>query len=144
MRIPTCFQDPQKSEKVSPRPPPDSKMTPKTFPPDVKLMNQWKKWNHSKTTILLWFKHIQPLHSGIISIPGSPKTRTWKLSPTLVSKITENHKIMPKVGPRRLPKSIQKSIKMEIWASVRPVGVPLDPRITKMVSRAPKKEPQGL
>ena len=87
---------------------------------------------------------MQPLHSGIISVPGSPKTRTWKLSPILVSKITENHKIMPKVGPRRLPKSIQKSIKIEIWASVRPVGVPLDPRITKMVSRAPKKEPQGL
>ena len=51
---------------------------------------------------------------------------------------------MPKVGPRRLPKSIKKLIKMEIWASVRPVGVPLDPRITKMVSWAPKKEPQGL
>ena len=59
-------------------------------------------------------------------------------------KITENHKIVVKVGPRRFPKSIQKSIKMEIWASVRPVGVPLDPRITKMVSRAPKKDPQGL
>ena len=53
---------------------------------------------------------MQPLHSCIISIPGSTKTWTWKLSPILVSKITENHKIMPKVGPRRLPKSRQKSV----------------------------------
>ena len=37
-----------------------------------------------------------------------------------------------------------KSIKMDIWASVCPLGVPLDPRITKMVSQVPKKEPQGL
>ena len=87
---------------------------------------------------------MQPLHSGIISIPGSPKTWTWKLSPTLASKIPENHKIVPKVGPRRLPKSTLKSIKMDIWASVCPLGVPLDPRITKMVSQVPKKEAQGL
>ena len=87
---------------------------------------------------------MQPLHSGIISIPGSPKTWTWKLSPILPPQITENHKIVPKVGPRRLPKSTLKSIKMDIWASVCPLGVPLDPRITKMVSQVPKKEPQGL
>ena len=47
------------------------------------------------------------------------------------------------MGPRRLPKSTLKSIKTAIWASVCPSGVPLDPRITKMVSQVPKKDPQG-
>ena len=51
MRIPTSFQDPQKSEKVSPRPPTNSKMKPKTFPLDTQLLNKWKKWNHSTTTV---------------------------------------------------------------------------------------------
>ena len=119
--------------------------TTKMVTQDTKLMNKWTKWNRSKTQMfLLGFTHIQPLHSGIISIPGSPKTWTWKLSPILAPKIMEKSQNLSKVGPRKFPKSIQKSIKMEIWASVRPVGVPLDPRITKMVSRATKKEPQGL
>ena len=87
---------------------------------------------------------MQPLHSGIISIPGSPKTWTWKLSPILPPQITENHQFVTKVGPRRLPKSTLKSIKTDIWASVCPLGVPLDPRITKMVSQVHKKDPQGL
>ena len=43
---------------------------------------------------------MQPLHSGIISIPGPPKTWTWKLSPVLLPQITENHKIAPKWIPR--------------------------------------------
>ena len=87
---------------------------------------------------------MQPLHSGIISIPGSLKTWTWKPSPTLPSQITENHKIVPKVDPKRVPKSTLKWIKVDIWDSVCPLGVPLDPRIIKMVSQVPKKEPQGL
>ena len=87
---------------------------------------------------------MQPLHSGIISIPGSLETWTWKPSTTLPSQITENLKMVPKVDPKRLPKSILKSIKVNIRASVCPFGVPLDPRITKMVSQVPKKEPQGL
>ena len=37
-----------------------------------------------------------------------------------------------------LPKSTLKSIKLHLWASVCPLGVPLDPRITKMVSQDPK------
>ena len=78
---------------------------------------------------------MQPLHSGIISIPGSPKPWTWKLSPISLQ-ITEHLKIVPKVGPRRLPESILKSIKMDIWASVCLLGVPLE-----MVSQVPKKEP---
>ena len=58
---------------------------------------------------------MQPLHSGIISIPGPPKTWTWKLSPMLVPKITEkniNDKKVPEVGPGD-PKMTLKSIKME-------------------------------
>ena len=87
---------------------------------------------------------MQPLHSGIISIPGSLKIWTWKPSPTLPSQITENHKIVPKVGPKGLPKSTLKSIKVDIWVSVCPLGVPLDPRIIKIVSWVPEKEPRGL
>ena len=70
-------------------------------------------------------------------------TWTWKLSPALPPRITENHKIVPKVGPRRLPKSTLKSIKTAIWASVGPLGAPLDPRIIKMVPQVLKKEPRG-
>ena len=88
------------------------------------------------------FKHIQPLNSG--TIPGSPKRWTWKLSPTLTSQITENHPIVPKVGPRRLPKWTLKSVKIDIWPSVCPLGVPLDRVITKMGPQVPKIEPEGL
>jgi hypothetical protein len=42
-----------------------------------------------------------------------------------------------------LPNSIQKLIKANIWAPVCPLGVPAEPRITKMVSWAHKKEPQS-
>ena len=49
------LQDPNKREKVSPRPPTDSKMTPKTSPLDTKFMNTWKKWNLSKTTVFNMF-----------------------------------------------------------------------------------------
>ncbi len=47
-------------------------------------------------------------------------------------------------GFQEAPKCIINSMKINILASVCPLGVPLDPRITKMLSRAPKKEPQGL
>ena len=90
---------------------------------------------------------------GSIALPGKmdlfpsldhQKKWTWELSPNLTSQITENHPIVPKVGPRRLPKCTQKSIKIDIWPSVCPLGVPLDPMITKMVSQVPKMEPEGL
>ena len=87
---------------------------------------------------------MQPLHSGIISIPGSRKTWTWNLAPILQPQIIENHKIVFKVDSRRLTKSTLKSIKMDMWASVCPLGVRLDPRITKMVSQVPKKNFRGL
>ena len=32
---------------------------------------------------------MQPLQSGIISIPGSPKTWTWNQSPILAPKVTD-------------------------------------------------------
>ena len=93
---------------------------------------------------LPWFKHIQPLNSRILSIPGSPNRWTWKLSPTLTSQITENHPIVFKVGPRRLPKWTLKSIKMDIWPSMCPLGAPLDPMIAKMVPQVPKIQPEDL
>ena len=86
---------------------------------------------------------MQPSGSSILSLPGSLKTWPWKLSPILASQITENHKKVSKVGSRWLPKCTLKSIKMNIWPPVCPLGVPLDPRITKMMSQVPKMEPQG-
>ena len=130
-------------KKVTPGSPKVIKMTPKTTPGTPIYWKSWKSEIIQNTQYLPWFKHIQPQQSGIISIPGSPKTWTWKLSPILPPKITENHHILPKVGPRRLPKSTPKSLKMDIRTLLCPLGVPLDPRITKMVS-LPQKEPQGL
>ena len=63
---------------------------------------------------------MQPLHSGIIFLLGSLKTWTWKLSPILPPTITENHKNVSKVGPRRLPKSTLKSLKLDLRAHLAP------------------------
>ena len=84
--------------------------------------------------------------SSIISIPWTPKSWTWKLFSFLSSQITENQENVPKVGPERLPKFQKKSIKIktDIWSSVCPLGVPLDPRITKIVSKGLKKELRGV
>ena len=57
----------------------------------------------------------------------SPQTWTWKLPPTLAPKIMEKAQNVPKVGPRRLPKCTLKSIKINIWPSVCPLGAALDP-----------------
>ena len=86
---------------------------------------------------------MQPLYSSIMSIPGSPKTWIWKLSPILAPKSQKNHKIIPKVGPRRHPKSTPKSIKIDSWASVCLFGPPLGPKTTKTMPKEPKKGPQG-
>ena len=87
---------------------------------------------------------MQPLQSGIISIPGSPKARTWNQSSILAHKITEKSQKGTQSGSQEPPKISLKSIKMETWTSKCLLGDPLDPRITKMVSQVPKKEPQGL
>ena len=81
---------------------------------------------------------MQPLHSGIIFLPRSLKTWTWKLSPILPPKITENHQNVSKVGPRRLPKSTLKSIKLDLWASMCPLGVPWTPGSPKWCPGYPK------
>ena len=62
----------------------------------------------------------------------------------MTSQITENHTLVPKVGPGRLPKCILKSIKIDIWPSVCPLGAPLDPMITKMMPQLPKIDREGL
>ena len=46
---------------------------------------------------------MQPLHSGIISIPGSPKTWTWKLSPILPPQITEKSPNCAPSGSQEAP-----------------------------------------
>ena len=87
---------------------------------------------------------MKPLHSGIISIPGSPKTWTWNKSPILAPKITDKSQKGAQSGFQETPKMTLKSIKMHTWTSKCLLGDPLDPRITKMVSQVPKMEPQGL
>jgi len=53
---------------------------------------------------------MQPLHSGIISIPGSPKTWTWKQSPILAPQITEKSQKGVQSGSRETPKMTLKSV----------------------------------
>ena len=130
MQIPISFQYLRKSEKVYPRSPKGVKMTPKTTSPTPNHCIGDKSEIINKQLFLMWFKHIQPLHAGIISIPGSPKRWTWKLSPTLTSQTTANHTNVSKVGPRRPPECTLKSIKIDIWPSVCPVGAPLELMIT--------------
>ena len=144
MKIPRSFQYPKKPKNVARRSPTGVKMTPKTTSPTPNRCLADKSEILQKPLYSLWFKHIQPLHSGNISLPGSPKRWTWKLSPTLTPQITENHPIVPKVRPRRLPKWSQKSIQIDIWPSVCPLGAPLDPMITKMVPQVPKIQPEEL
>ena len=133
VRILMSFQFLKKSRKVAQRSPTGVEMTPKTISSAPNRCLADKSEIVQKPMYLPWFKHIQPLHSGNISFPGSPKRWTWKLSPNLTLQITENHPTVPKVGPRRLPKWIQKSIQIDIWPSMCPLGAPLDPMITKMV-----------
>ena len=83
---------------------------------------------------------MQPLHSGIISIPGSPKTWTWKLSPILVPKIKEKRQKGAKVGPRRLPEWSLKSVEMHNGTSRCLLGVPVAPWTTKMVTQDTRME----
>ena len=87
---------------------------------------------------------MQPLQSGIISIPGSPKTWTWNQSPILAPQITEKSQKGAQSGSQETPKMTVKSIKMHTWTSKCLLGDPLDPWITKMVSQVPKMESQGL
>ena len=53
---------------------------------------------------------MQPLHSGIISLPGSPKTWTWKQSPILAPTITEKSQKGAPNGSQEAPKVTLKSI----------------------------------
>ena len=58
-----------------------------------------------------------------------------------------NHRISqkcPQSGSQEAPQIYPKSRKVDFWTSVCPLGIPLDSRITKMVSQVPKKDPQGL
>ena len=86
---------------------------------------------------------MQPLQSGIISIPGSPKTWTWNQSPILAPQITEKSQKGAQSGSQETQKMCLKSLKMHTWTSKCLLGDPLDPRITKMVSQVSKIEPQG-
>ena len=85
---------------------------------------------------------MQRLQSGIISIPGSPKTWTWNQSPILA--LTEKSQKGAQSGSQEAPKMTLKSIQMDTWTSRRLLGIPGYPWITKMVTQGTKMEPQGL
>ena len=87
---------------------------------------------------------MQPIQSGIISIHGSLKTWTWKQSSILAAQITEKSEKGAQSDSQGTHKIILKSLKIYTWTSKCPLGDPLDPWITKMVSQVPKMEPQGL
>ena len=87
---------------------------------------------------------MQPLHSSIISIHGSPNTWTWTQSSILAPQITEKSEKGVQSDSQGTPKIILKSLKIYTWTSKCPLGDPLDPWITKMVSQVPKMESQGL
>ena len=53
---------------------------------------------------------MQPLQSGIISIPGSPKTGTWNQSRILAPKITGKSQKGTQSGSQEPPKMIVKSV----------------------------------
>ena len=78
---------------------------------------------------------MQPLQSGIISIPGSPKTGTWNQSPILARKITDKSQKGTQSGSQETPKMTLKSIKMQTWTSKCLLGDPLDPSITKTITQ---------
>ena len=104
-------------------------------------MNKWEKQNHSKHIVFI----MVIAHAAIAFWHHFHPWITKNMDLETISHFAiPNHKIVSKVNPMKLPKSILKSIKVDIWASVCPLGVPLDPRIIKMVSQVPKKEPQGL
>ena len=116
MKIPTCFQDPQKSEKVSPRPPTDSKMTPKTFPPDNKLLNKSKTWNHSKHMVF----------TMVMAHPAS-QGRSYFLLKSLRKRLPnsnvdfhiQNHKIVSNLSRKWLPRGSQNTpqiSKIQLWS----------------------------
>jgi hypothetical protein len=56
---------------------------------------------------------MQPLQSGIISIPGSLKTWTWNQSPILAPKITENSQKGAQSGSQETPKMTLKPEQQE-------------------------------
>ena len=87
---------------------------------------------------------MQPLQSGIISIPGSPKTWTWNQSPILAPQITEISQKGTQSESQKPPTMILKSIKMHTWIPKCLLCDPLDPLITKMVSQVPQIELRGL
>ena len=86
---------------------------------------------------------MQQLDSGAI-YSASSETWTWKLYDTLAPQIKDNHEHFSKVGPRRLPQSTLRLIKMNTWTSSCLWDVLEDPWITKMVTQGIKMEPQGL
>ena len=87
----------------------------------------------------------------VLALPRSPavKPRASRAHPNKNTTPTETRREFTRSSQRRgwvdgtYPQG-SKSLKLDLWASMCPLGVSLDPRITKMVSRVPKMESQGL
>ena len=145
IKIPTCSQDPQKSEKVSSRPPTNSKMTPKTLPPDINLVNKWKKWNHSKTIVFYYGLNTYS-HCILASFPSldHQKHGPRNCFPLWHPKSKKNHKKVSKVSPKSPPKLYPKINKNGHLDLKVPVGCPCGPLDHHNGPQDTKMEPQGL
>ena len=92
---------------------------------------------------------MQPLHSGIISIPGTPKTWTWKRSPTGAPKITDKSQKCAQSGSQEAPQMTLKSVDPSVEVYPRPLQgdrvypIPLPPFPARPPSSHMQKIDQG-
>ena len=85
---------------------------------------------------------MQTLHAGIISIPGSSNTWTWKLPPIWAIKVTKQ---ITNMCPRWVPGDSNNFTKMDkqmdTWTSRCLLGVLVDPLMTKMFTQGTQNVP---
>ena len=62
----------------------------------------------------------------------------------LGTQIIDKSQKAPQNDSQETPQMNPKTIKVNSWTPMCPLGVPLDPWITKVVPRVPKMKPQGL
>ena len=141
----TSFQDPPKPHKLPSGHPKPSQMTPKSLPQDTQLVNKWKKSNHSKTiAFTMLIAHTATAFWRSFPSLDHLKHGPRNCFPLWHPKSEKNHKKVSKVSPKRSPKCILKSIKIDTWTSRCLVGVPVDPWITTIIPQDTKMEPRGL
>ena len=103
-----------------------------------------KTWNLLQTSVFTYFQHIQVADPSANSNLKSQQNQPWNLYYNLVQTNLQKSQNLLQTGSQEDPKIHQKIIKIQIWVQDVLPGVPLDPRITKMVSQVSRMEPPGL